>query len=265
MTPTTDTPSFEVLLAALHDSHDRLAQAVGGLNAEQVAVTSYADEWSIAQVLSHLGSGAEIFDLFLAAGLAGDPAPGMETFQAVWARWDAKAPEDQVRDAVAADAQFLDGLEALSEPERTGWRMELFGAEQDLTDIARLRLGEHALHTWDVAVALDGGVTVPEDVAELLVDRLDSLVARSGKPTDTPVRVHVSTHGPDRVFTLAAGPDGVRLSPAAADSADHDASLRLPAEAFTRLVYGRMDADHTPSVDTQGIDLDTLRAMFPGF
>jgi hypothetical protein len=203
--------------------------------------------------------------MFLDAGLTGEPAPDMEKFQAVWARWDAKSPEDQVRDAVAADAQFLDRLDALSDAERAAWRMELFGAERDLADIARLRLGEHALHTWDVAVVLDGGVTVPADAAALLVDGLGDLVARSGKPAETAVRVHVSTHGPDRAFTLEAGPDGVRLSPAAADPADHDASLRLPAEAFTRLVYGRMDADHTPSVDTQGIDLDTLRAMFPGF
>jgi uncharacterized protein (TIGR03083 family) len=265
MTSESATPSFTDLAAALRDSHVRLAASVDGLSADQVRATSYADEWSIAQVLSHLGSGAEIFVMFLDAGLAGDPPPDMEKFQAVWARWDAKSPEDQVRDAVAADAQFLDRLDALSEAERAAWRMELFGAERGLGDIARLRLGEHALHTWDVAVVLDGGVTVPADVAALLVDGLDDLVARSGKPTDTAVRVHVSTHGPDRAFTLDAGPDGVRLSPAESDPADHDASLRMPAEAFTRLVYGRMDADHTPSVDTQGIDLDTLRAIFPGF
>jgi uncharacterized protein (TIGR03083 family) len=265
MTPESGKPTFENLAAALRDSHDRLAASVQGLGPDEVTATSYADEWSIAQVLSHLGSGAEIFTMFLDAGLAGGPAPDMEAFQAVWARWDAKAPEDQVRDAVAADGQFLDRLDALSEPERTSWRMELFGAERGLADIARLRLGEHALHTWDVAVVLDGGVTVPADVAGLLVDGLDDLVARSGKPAETPVRVHVSTHGPDRVFTLDAGLEGVRLSPAESDAADHDASLRLPAEAFTRLVYGRMDADHTPSVDSQGIDLDTLRAMFPGF
>jgi uncharacterized protein (TIGR03083 family) len=265
MTTNADKPGFADLAAALRDSHNRLAATVKGLSPDQVTSMSYANEWSIAQVLSHLGSGAEIFVMFLDAGLAGDSAPGMEEFQAVWSRWDAKEPIDQVRDGIAADAQFLDRLDALSEPERTAWRMELFGAERGLGDIARLRLGEHALHTWDVAVALDGGVTVPADVAALLVDGLDDLVARSGKPADTALRVHVSTHGPDRVFTLESGADGVRLTPAVSEPADHDASVRLPAEAFTRLVYGRLDSEHTPSVDTQGIDLDTLRAMFPGF
>jgi uncharacterized protein (TIGR03083 family) len=265
MTGPSGKPTFTDLAAALRDSHDRLAASVGGLTPDEVTTTSYADEWSIAAVLSHLGSGAEIFTMFLDAGLAGDPPPEMEKFSAVWARWDALSPEDQVRDALAADAKFLDRLDALSESERTGWRMELFGAEQGINDVARMRLGEHALHTWDVAVVLDGGVTVPAEVAAMLIDDLDPLVGRFGKPADTALRVHVSTHGPDRVFTLESKPDGVRLSPAESDAADHDASVRLPAEALTRLVYGRLDADHTPDVDIQGIDLDTLRSMFPGF
>jgi uncharacterized protein (TIGR03083 family) len=239
--------------------------SVRWLGPEEVRATSYDDEWSIAQVLSHLGSGAEIFTLFLEAGLAGGPAPEMATFQAVWARWDALDPDEQVSDAIAADARFLDRLDGLSESERAAWRMELFGAEQGVSDIARMRLGEHALHTWDVAVVRDDTATVPADVAGLLVDGLPVLADRVGKPVDTSMRVHVSTDGPERAFTLESGPDRVRLSPATSDPADHEALMRLPAEAFIRLVYGRLDADHTPSVGTQGIDLDTLRAMFPGF
>jgi hypothetical protein len=39
----------------------------------------------------------------------------------------------------------------------------------------------------------------------------------------------------------------------------------LPAEAFVRLVYGRLDPDHTPaSVVTDGGLLSLLRAAFPG-
>jgi hypothetical protein len=41
--------------------------------------------------------------------------------------------------------------------------------------------------------------------------------------------------------------------------------VRLPAEAFLRLVYGRLDPDHTPPVSPQDVELGTLRAMFPGF
>jgi hypothetical protein len=38
----------------------------------------------------------------------------------------------------------------------------------------------------------------------------------------------------------------------------------LPAEAFVRLVYGRLDPDHTPPVETGGDELDALRKVFPG-
>jgi len=53
----------------------------------------------------------------------------------------------------------------------------------------------------------------------------------------------------------------VSLEPSApADVAD----LTIPAEAFVRLVYGRLDAAHTPA----GLDaalVATLRPIFPGF
>ena len=76
----------------------------------------------------------------------------------------------------------------------------------------------------------------------------------------------VLTSDPAREFVLDVGPEGVSLQPAPA-GAQTDAQLRLPAEAFIRLVYGRLDPDHTPpGVDISGpVDLDDLRAVFPGF
>ena len=41
--------------------------------------------------------------------------------------------------------------------------------------------------------------------------------------------------------------------------------LALPAEAFIRLVYGRLDPAHTPPVETRRADLDGLRQVFPGY
>ena len=41
--------------------------------------------------------------------------------------------------------------------------------------------------------------------------------------------------------------------------------LRLPAEAFVRLLYGRMDKAHTPPAESAGVELDELRPLFPGF
>jgi hypothetical protein len=42
-----------------------------------------------------------------------------------------------------------------------------------------------------------------------------------------------------------------------------DPDLVLPAEALIRLVYGRLDPEHTPPVGGTA-DLDELRRVFPG-
>ena len=63
-------------ISALRHSHDRLRASVEPLGPDQLAQRSYPSEWTIAQVLSHLGSQAEIFGLMLEAGLAGQEPPG---------------------------------------------------------------------------------------------------------------------------------------------------------------------------------------------
>jgi uncharacterized protein (TIGR03083 family) len=258
--------STDQVLAVLTRSHERLAAAVEPLADDEVTQPSYADEWSLAQVLSHLGSGAEIFALMVDAGARGADAPGMDAFQEIWDRWNAMVPQDQVRNGVVADRRFLEQVEALALPERDAWRLTFFGGERDLADTLLMRLGEHSLHTWDVAVALDPAATLPADAVALLVDTIGGLAARTGKPGSV-TTVRVATERPERVFLLESGDDGVRLTPSTAeDSADADGSVRLPAEALVRLVYGRLDDEHTPSTAvTEGVELDDLRRTFPGF
>jgi uncharacterized protein (TIGR03083 family) len=259
----TSEPSTTALLDALRASHDRLVAVVSGLTDGQAAGPSYDDDWSIGQVASHLGSGAEVFHLFLEAGLQGAPTPGVESMQPIWAVWDGKTPEVQVRDVVGADAGFLDRVAAMSADEQEKWRIDLFGTEQDLAGLLRMRLGEHALHTWDIAVMADPGLAVPEDAAAHVVDNLAMVAGRAGQPNDEPFSVEVRTTGPERALHLDVGPEGVALSPSLDDTGA--ATLTLPAEALIRLVYGRLDPDHTPdSVTPTGIDLDVLRRTFPG-
>ena len=59
------------LISVLRNSHDRLEALVRPLSPEQLRAQSYDTDWTIAQVLSHLGSGAEIATLSLAAALGG--------------------------------------------------------------------------------------------------------------------------------------------------------------------------------------------------
>jgi uncharacterized protein (TIGR03083 family) len=259
-----ESPAAADWLAVLRESQQQLGAIVTPLSAAEVAGPSYASEWSIAQVLSHLGSGAEIFTLFLDAGLNGAQAPGFEAFQPIWDEWNAKSSADQARDGLSADAAFVERLTDLDDPQVEGWRLEMFGGEQRLADVIRLRLGEHAVHTWDVAVALDPAATVRADAVDLLIDNLHQLVSRAGKAPEEPIAIEVTTEEPARKFRLEADGTAISLTSSDADSADADATLELPAEALIRLVYGRLDPGHTPEVAATGTDLDTLRQMFPG-
>jgi len=123
-----------------------------------------------------------------------------------------------------------------------------------------LRLNEHTLHTWDIEVTLDSRATLDLGAAALVVDRLETVIRFTGKPVDTDTRVAVWTNEPRRDFSITLGPDFVSLTPSTTGGKP---DLELPAEAFVRLVYGRLDPDHTPPVDGD-IDLDSLRQAFPG-
>lgn len=253
-------------ISALRNSHDRLRAAAGPLSPDQLEQRSYASEWSIAQVLSHLGSQAEIFGLFLDAGLAGIEPPGPEAFGPIWDRWNAKTPQDQAADALRDDQVTLERFEALDADQLDQLHLKLFGMELDATGLARLRVSEHAIHAWDVLVALDPAATVSADAVALLIDTLDQLAARSGKPDGQQRKVRVSTTGPERQFILETG-EAVTLTRADDEGTPELglSELRLPAEAFVRLLYGRMDEAHTPPAESAGVELDELRALFPGF
>jgi uncharacterized protein (TIGR03083 family) len=260
------TADLAQVLAALQRSHVRLDAVLGPLPDDQLRHDSYDDEWSIAQVASHLGSGAEVFELFVEAGLTSMPAPGVEQFQPIWDGWDARTPEKQATEALRADARLLATLDTLPEDERSRWRLELFGTELTLAGLLRLRLAEHAIHTWDIAVALDPAATVAEDAIELVLDTMPAMVSRVGRGGAQAVAGHVTTTRPTRELVLELTTDGASLAAAhALGAGSAKPVLQLPAEALVRLIYGRLDRDHTPDdVRCDGVDLDVLRRAFPG-
>ena len=256
-------PETALALAAVRSSHDRLRSLVSGLTPEQVTAPSYASEWTVAQVLSHLGSQAYMFSLLLDAGLAGTPPPGRETMLPIWQRWDALPPERQVSESIDANERLVPRLEALEPGAAETFHVFMSGRELDFAGLLRARLFEHAVHTWDVAVALDPGAVIEPDAAAVLVDYLPEIAARVGKPVAQPATLSVSTANPERRFALVA--DGVRLDPWTDQPTS--GSLHLPAESLLRLMCGRLDPAHTPplKIDSPTVSLDDLRAVFPGF
>jgi uncharacterized protein (TIGR03083 family) len=245
---------------AVRASHDRLAGLVAGLDGDGLRGQSYDTEWSIADVLSHLGSGAEINALYVEAGANGGEPPSREAFPGIWDKWNARSPEEQAARSVEANEALVARIESLTPEQRAGFQVAMFGpVPMDLAGFLGMRLSEHALHSWDVAVALDPAARVAPDAAELLIDVAPRMAGFIGKKAPTPRTIAVTVTDPERAFTLDTG--GVSVLPAGADSTT--ASLTLPAEAFIRLLAGRLD-DAT-DLEASGVTLAELKSVFPGF
>lgn len=252
-------------LAALDSSVRRLADLVRPLDDDALVRPAYPSEWRIAEVLSHIGSGAVIFARILTDGLAGTTPP--EDFNpSVWDRWNAMAPRAQADECLVVDRDFVTRLEAVGDEDRARLQLSLGPMELDWETFVQMRLSEHLLHEWDVAVALDPAATLADDGTAIVVDRVGTVAGWASKAVGEPVTVTVSTTAPERTFTIAVGDDVTLTEADATEAAAADAALTMPAEALVRLVYGRLDADHTPAAVTgDPAVLDRLRPVFPGF
>jgi len=255
-----------VWIATVRASHERLASLIARLTPEQLRGPSYCSEWTVAQVLSHIGSGAEIGLMMLPAALGQAEPTGREAFGPVWDTWNAKSPDDQAADCLTADEKHVAALEALSDDDLAAISFPFFGMTLDAVGLVRMRLGEHAMHTWDVAVSGDPGARVAPGAVRLLIDNVPGFLApRLGRPPAVAFRIHIRTTDPDRDYLLIAA-DPVSMPDWPGDGGGADGEVGMPAEALLRLAYGRLDSGHTPpEVEGDAADLDRLRLVFPGF
>ncbi len=127
----------------------------------------------------------------------------------------------------------------------------------DFPTFAGLRLNERVLHTWDVEVVDDPGAVLLADAVPVVIDRLGLIVGRTPGSDTT---VSVRTTDPGHELTVVMTPDSVALTLSGPGS---EADLIIPAEAFIRLVYGRLDPDHTPA-GVRGSAVEQLRQVSPG-
>jgi uncharacterized protein (TIGR03083 family) len=256
-----------VWIETLRRSNDRLTELAKPLTPDQLREQSYCTDWTVAQVLSHLGSGAEIALLGIPSALGEAEPVSRDAFGPIWDVWNAKSPDEQGADSLTANDALLATLEGLTDEQLASMKMEFFGMELDAVGIIRLRLGEHALHTWDVAVFSDPAATVSADATALLIDNVPRFLApRLGKPLAEPFAVRITTTDPDRDYLLTSGESiGVTDWPADGSAGDVPQVL-MPAEALLRLAYGRLDPEHTPAeVSGDPAALEKLQAIFPGF
>jgi uncharacterized protein (TIGR03083 family) len=255
----------DATIAELRAIYDRLAARVPGLSADELTAQSGAQDWTLADVLSHLGSGAEIGRYPIVAAV--DRAEDAPSNQDVWDRWNALPPAEQASGSVAANERLLSELEGLTPEQRASAQIDLGFLPQPvpLATSLGMRLNETALHAWDVEVGLDPSAELSDESARLLLDHFAStmtfLLGFVGKAEGAPpARVAVAgTHSivldPEEGVRLEAGTDGAT------------ATFEGTPAAAVRLLSGRLTPEHTPEgvTVTGNVTLDDLRRVFPGY
>ena len=218
-------------IAALRAHHDDLAGLVaGGLGEGHLAARSGSPGWTVAQVLSHLGSAAEI-------GLATLTGADVDN-QVVWDRWNALPAEQQAKEFVEHSRAIIEHLESLSPEDRTTRTVDLGFLPEPvpLTTLLGMRLVESVHHTWDVHAAFDLDATLPSDVAPLLAEHyaggLAFLLGSPARQTSCP--------SPRRSCsaTRATPSRSVRASRVTATPTAPTATFAGPLEAALRLLDG---------------------------
>jgi uncharacterized protein (TIGR03083 family) len=260
-------------IAALRGSHERLTAFAAALDDGGLDTQSMCTDWTVARVLGHLGSQAEIGLAGWEANLAGREPPGQDANPPVWDRWNAMSPGDAAAAFADADRRLLEALEGLDPEQLDTMQIKLAFLPEpiDVAGAVGFRLGEHALHSWDVFAAFDDRATLAAESTELLIDRLPMFVGMIGRftPRDTrpaqAVTISVETSEPARRYALELG-EALALDPA--DRTDgYDGTLAIPSEALLRLTAGRLRPDR-PSGDVQlsgALSLVDLRRAFPGY
>jgi uncharacterized protein (TIGR03083 family) len=249
-------------ITALRAEHDVLAGLVRTLTDDQLAAGSGAAEWTVAQALSHLGSGAEIGRAPIARA-AGETVAA-EDNPTIWARWDASAPRAQAEGFLEHNGRWLETVEALTPEQRSSLTVDLGFLPEPvpLLTAVGMRLSEVANHSWDVRVAFDPAAGVDAGSAEVLVDLLTGpvgfMLSFLAKPAELAKPASVAVPGAALVID-----DGVTV---VTDLESPSATFHGPAEAFVRLVSGRLKAPYDQGVTVEGsVTLDDLRRVFPGF
>jgi uncharacterized protein (TIGR03083 family) len=260
-----DTTYVDRSIAVLRKHHDRLAETIAGLTPEQLEGPSAASEWSVAQVLSHLGSGAEIGYGPYAAALTGDPAPETDN-QTIWDRWNASSPQEQADGFLEYDERYVSLLEGATPEQRADVRIDLgFLPEPAPLSLAiGMRINEVAAHTWDVLAGLDHEAPLDAEAADLVLEMYSGagafMLGFTGKPDQLAEPTVVGLG--DYVLSV-----GETISFEAGPSQDVTATLAGPPEAAARLLSGRLKPGFTSEdiAVTGNVSLDDLRRVFPGY
>jgi uncharacterized protein (TIGR03083 family) len=253
------------VINAQRRTYEQLAELVTPLTDEQLGHQSGASDWAVSQVLSHIGSGAEIHLDTLKLAQAGHERPTDQN-EGIWARWNAMSPREQAAGFLHHGKALVEWVGALDAAEREDLRIVLpyLPEPATLALYIGLRLNEDALHGWDVAVAYDDKAEIPTETAEVLLGLyrgpMAFMLGFTGKPAELTTPAHLAVRTPEATL-------GLDLAERAAltDVPAHpDGELQLPLGAFLRLMAGRY-RDLPDDAVSGSVSAADLQRVFPGY
>jgi uncharacterized protein (TIGR03083 family) len=244
-------------LTRIRALHDELVARATSATDEELARASGATQWSVAEVLAHLGSQAEIASAGLPALLSGGEAPGQEFNESVWARWNAMGDRAKAESFIEHSNAVVAAVEAVPDRDERTVKLAFLPFPLPFAAVMGMRLNEYALHGWDVRQGLDADARIDDASAELMAQHLGGgmsfMLGFIGKADQLaePAVVQVA----DLRVVIA---EAVTIDPSAIPTA----TIQAPLEAGIRLINGRLRED----VPVEGnVTLEQLRKVFPGY
>ncbi len=229
---------------------------LSGVSAQALEQPSACDRWTVADVLSHVGS--QMFALSITRGLAGDvsPPPGRP---AVSEHNEDDFEEGIAQRALATRAQQGDGLLAwfmgnLDEsvkvfdsvkPEQWDTQCYWPPGPEPISTLLDMRIAELCMHAWDVRSVLEVDYQLSEGSLGALIDTIPRAVRRAFRPEpqlESPVRYRFSLPAPTpNEIDILVTKEGTRLEPPTAITAD--VTFHCDRETYVLVMYGRVTPD----------------------
>jgi len=245
----TETPAYPELLALIDERSAALREAVAAAGDTGTHVPG-CPEWSLRDLVSHLGSVQRFWAAIVLAGPAEEP-PARETMG------DMEPRGDLLEWSAESTRLLLAALEQTA-PEAPCWTWwPTSGAPQTAGAVARHQVEEAAVHAWDAQETIGKPEPIPASAAvDGVAEFLQVTYGSEGAWPHRPARVSfASVEGPSYVLDL--GPAGAQLDPAA--SGDPVATVRGSASDILLALFGRVPLT-TLTIDGDSTVVDQLRS-----
>jgi uncharacterized protein (TIGR03083 family) len=221
-----------------------IGEELRALDAAGWDAPSWCEGWAIKDVSAHMAESNDRFYRIVSAALEGAPVPDFTAAERAerQAAVKGQGSAEIVRQLQARGNATFDLLEGAS-VEALARTVTVPAGRLTLLEVAPQRLNECTLHSWDIRYARDRDTTLDEAAVPFLLDRVIAAAPRfggRGAAGASGATYHIQLGGPSAdAVTLAVADGVVTATRGASDRAD--VTLRMPAEAFIRLVWGRLD------------------------